>query len=153
VPGVHRVTVSAGGGVPEDEGADDLRRAQDREPDSHQAREDRDRRYRRGGDDDARDEADRPEEHPPAMAVDRPRREAGQQPHQALDDPGDADQQPDDGGGEVDVPHQHHPEHDQQQAHAAKPAAVLLAPVEHAYQVDDPGDDEQDAEQDRDDAQ
>lgn len=87
------------------------------------------------------------------MTADRPRREAGQQPDQALDDPGDADEQANDGGREVDVPHQHHSEHDQQQAHAAEPAAVLLTPVEHANQVDDPGDDEQDANQHRDDAQ
>lgn len=142
--------------MPEYERPDDLHRAEYREPGSGQCREHGDRRDRSGSEHYAGDEAYDPEEHPPAVAVDRPPGKAGKtgkKPHQALNDPGDADEQPYNGRREVDVPHEHHPEHDEQYTDDGEPTAVLLAAVEYPDQVNDPGHHEQDAEQYRDDGE
>src|SRR6516164_11689376 len=71
------------------EGADDLEQALDDEPDPRQYREHGDRIGRERRDDDSADQADDPEENPPAVALTA--RKAGRQRGQTLDDPADAD--------------------------------------------------------------
>ena len=63
---------------------------------------------------------------------------------------GKADQQAEEGQGQVQVPDQHHAERDEEQAGDAQPEAVLRLPVSRPDQVEDPRKDHENAEQHRD---
>jgi len=138
--------------VLQDQAGHDLEQAEDEQPDPDQHGQHGDGRQRARGDHDPGDEADEAEYRPPDGALARPA-ERGHQPRYALDDPAEADQQADEGQGQVQVADQHHAERDEEHAGDAQPEPVPRRSVSRPDQVEDPRDDRGDADQDGDHAQ
>src|SRR5690348_9758343 len=132
---------------------DDLEEADDDEPDAEQDGQDGDRVDRGGRHHDPGDQAQRPEGDPPAPAFLTSARDARDQRGHALHDPGDAHVQADEREGQMQMADQDDADDDQQQAADAEPYPVRFPAAEYPDEMEDPGTDHEDAEQDGDDVE